>query len=203
MRLQFLIGPTLGCFSPIANRPTQFRATRTAFPSSTSDAIRAPGRRRGRARILCRALMLPRQTPESTPCLIDNFGPSRAIRNHVQTIQNTQHHQILIDNFLDPLLRQLIHEPTGTKTGNKAGANGINRGCDSRHGAESRSRADFYVGAEAPTPKNYGAIAAARQFPFSIFYFRFFIFGTAARGRAFGIAGSSCIILLRCYRLTT
>ncbi len=57
---------------------------------------------------------------------------TRAIRNHVQTTQNKHHDQILIDNFVDPLPRQLIHEPTGTKTGSKAGANGIDYGCDSR-----------------------------------------------------------------------
>jgi hypothetical protein len=116
----FLIGPILGCFSPIAqrptkstaSRPTKSKATRTASPGPTSDAIRGTLRYRY-PRSFMSELRLRTPTQRRTPFLIDNFGKSRAIRNHIQTIQNKQYDQILIDNFVDPLPRQLIHEPTG------------------------------------------------------------------------------------------
>src|SRR5271155_1568438 len=86
MRLQFLIGPILGVFSPVATRPTQFRSTRTP---SNPDAIRV-------------ILRLPSRAGHSPEFLIDNFRKTRAIRNHIQLKQTKQHHQILIDNFVDP-----------------------------------------------------------------------------------------------------
>jgi hypothetical protein len=55
-------------------------------------------------------------TPLVLPCsqfLIDNFSKTRAIRNLIQLTQNNHHHQILIDNFNDPLPLQLILATTG------------------------------------------------------------------------------------------
>ncbi len=105
----FLIGPILGYFSPIASRPTKStanrttksKATRTASPRPTSDPIRGTLRCRC-ARSFMSELKLRPPTPRRTPFLIDNFGKSRAIRNHIQITQNKQNDQILIDNFLDP-----------------------------------------------------------------------------------------------------
>ncbi len=44
MRLQFLIGSILGCFSPLANRPTKSNATRTASATSRKGMPRATQR---------------------------------------------------------------------------------------------------------------------------------------------------------------
>jgi hypothetical protein len=100
---------------------SDINAARSAFLYAAR--IASPSRRRSRTPLL---LLLPLpsplpfafdpSSPVVLPCsqfLIDNFSKTRAIRNLIQLTQNNHHHQILIDNFNDPLPLQLILATTG------------------------------------------------------------------------------------------